>query len=97
MTGPETISYDITFHGRVQGVGFRYASRELALAYPSVSGWVANHWDGSVRMHVQGPRQDVNAFIIHLTVQSRLARLIEQFDKRTSPLIPDLKGFRVEH
>lgn len=97
MTDPETISYDITFHGRVQGVGFRYTSRELASGYPCVSGWVANHWDGSVRMHVQGPRQDVNAFITNLTDQSRLARLIEKFDKRTAPLIPDLKGFRIEH
>jgi acylphosphatase len=35
------------FHGRVQGVGFRYTAKYL-------TGWVKNEYDGTVVMEVQG-------------------------------------------
>ena len=35
------------FHGRVQGVGFRYTAKNL-------TGWVKNEYDGTVVMEVQG-------------------------------------------
>ena len=43
----------IVFHGRVQGVGFRYTARHLACSL-GVTGWVKNEWDGTVIMEVQG-------------------------------------------
>jgi len=44
----------ILFHGRVQGVGFRYTALHLARSL-GLTGWVRNEYDGSVLMEVQGP------------------------------------------
>lgn len=43
----------IVFHGRVQGVGFRYTAKYLARSL-GLTGWVKNEWDGTVTMEVQG-------------------------------------------
>ena len=53
----------ITFHGRVQGVGFRYTVLRLAQRYPAVSGYVRNMPDGSVELFAQGPPHNVEAFV----------------------------------
>jgi acylphosphatase len=47
------IARRITVHGRVQGVGFRYAMTGTAAAC-GVSGWVRNRVDGTVEVFVQG-------------------------------------------
>ena len=41
------------FHGRVQGVGFRYTAKYLARSM-NLTGWVKNEYDGTVVMEVQG-------------------------------------------
>ncbi|MEJ8734383.1 MULTISPECIES: acylphosphatase [Mediterraneibacter] len=43
----------IVFHGRVQGVGFRYTAKYLAQSL-ELTGWVKNEWDGTVTMEIQG-------------------------------------------
>lgn len=43
----------IIFHGRVQGVGFRYRSAMMANEL-GLTGWVRNRCDGTVEMEVQG-------------------------------------------
>lgn len=43
----------IVFHGRVQGVGFRYTAKYLAQSL-ELTGWVKNEYDGSVLMEIQG-------------------------------------------
>lgn len=43
----------IIFHGRVQGVGFRYRSAMMANEL-GLTGWVRNQCDGTVEMEVQG-------------------------------------------
>ena len=35
------------FHGRVQGVGFRYTAKYLARSM-NLTGWVKNEYDGTV-------------------------------------------------
>ena len=47
------IARRLSVHGRVQGVGFRYAMVDAALAV-GVVGWVRNRRDGSVEAWVQG-------------------------------------------
>ena len=48
--------------GRVQGVGYRDALRETALAH-GLSGWVRNRRDGSVEALLQGGEAAVDAVI----------------------------------
>lgn len=52
----------MTFSGRVQGVGFRATTREIARRFP-VTGWVRNEPDGSVRLEVQGEPDQVEAVL----------------------------------
>jgi acylphosphatase len=57
-----TIARRLVIRGRVQGVGFRYASVDAA-ATRGVSGWVRNRRDGSVEAHVQGDAAAVDAML----------------------------------
>lgn len=50
----------IVVSGRVQGVGYRYATQRQAAAL-GVRGWVRNTDDGKVEMLVEGDRAAVDA------------------------------------
>lgn len=52
----------IEFHGRVQGVGFRYQAQRYASAF-GLKGWVRNEYDGSVLMEVQGTTAMINQML----------------------------------
>ena len=65
--------YTVHFTGRVQGVGFRYATTRLARDY-SVAGYVQNLADGRVRLVVEGRKDELDSFVE--SVQERMARNI---------------------
>ena len=46
----------IVFHGRVQGVGFRYTAKYLAQSL-GLTGWVANEWDGTFPWRSKGAKR----------------------------------------
>lgn len=52
----------IVFHGRVQGVGFRYTAKYLAESL-GLTGWVKNEWDGTVVMEIQGREAMINKLL----------------------------------
>lgn len=52
----------VTITGLVQGVNFRYHTRETALRL-GVAGWVRNLPDGSVEGCFEGEERDVNALV----------------------------------
>jgi acylphosphatase len=52
---------EISVHGRVQGVAFRWYTRKVALGL-GLKGWVRNRPDGSVQMVAEGARSDLEAF-----------------------------------
>ena len=56
---------EVLYSGRVQGVGFRYTTRQLAEDYP-VTGFVRNLVDGSVQLVVEGEASDLDAFLDRL-------------------------------
>jgi acylphosphatase len=62
MGGVFMLNYHIVVTGRVQGVGFRWSTHELALQHGLV-GQVKNEWDGSVTIDVQGPAKAVKMFV----------------------------------
>ena len=53
----------IVFHGRVQGVGFRYTAKYLAQSL-ELTGWVRNDWDQTVTMEVQGREALINKLLV---------------------------------
>jgi acylphosphatase len=54
--------YEIFFSGRVQGVGFRYTSKQVARSFDLV-GTVENLSDGRVKMVLEGEIAVVEGFI----------------------------------
>jgi len=53
---------EITVHGRVQGVAFRWYTTRQAQAL-GLTGWVRNQPDGSVRMMAEGDRAALETFL----------------------------------
>ena len=56
------IRLTVHFSGHVQGVGFRYTTRNIACGYP-VSGFVQNLPDGRVLLVAEGRDQNVRGFV----------------------------------
>lgn len=68
----------VIFTGRVQGVGFRYASNMQARSY-RVCGYVRNLKDGTVELVIEGEREEVAWFIA--SVQERMTGVIKETNK----------------
>ncbi len=81
----------IVFHGRVQGVGFRYNARYLAQSM-GLTGWVRNEYDGTVTMEVQG-RQFLIFKLMEGLNNGRFIN-ISWIDSEDIPLEEE-RGFRV--
>ena len=63
------------FAGRVQGVGFRYATRQIAQGF-DVTGQVRNLPDGRVYLVAEGAEAEVREFLRE--IQSQLIHHIKQ-------------------
>lgn len=83
----------IVFHGRVQGVGFRYTAR-YAAASMGLTGWVKNDWDGSVIMEVQGSEFLINKLLVRLNTDTFIR--IEWMDSEEIPVKENEKKFKVK-
>jgi acylphosphatase len=62
--------------GRVQGVGFRYSTRNIGQRL-GLAGWVRNRPDGSVEVWAQGDAESVAEFETFLKRGPRSARVDE--------------------
>ena len=58
----ERVRAHIVVDGRVQGVGFRWFTRNAASAY-GIRGWVRNRSGGSVEIEAEADRAAVEAFL----------------------------------
>ena len=81
------------FEGRVQGVGFRYQIKQIAMGF-EVTGWVQNLPDGRVELLVNGESSELEAFLDAID-DSDLAGLIRGRDARDVPATPGLRGFEI--
>lgn len=82
----------IRFSGRVQGVGFRVTTREVARGF-AVTGWVRNEPDGAVRCEVQGEEAACDRFVEALC--SRMARYVESQRTELIPIVPAERVFEI--
>ncbi|MEE1261527.1 acylphosphatase [Ruminococcus sp.] len=94
MNYNEIIRCRLVFHGRVQGVGFRYVSQYAANEY-GATGWVRNEYDGTVSMELQGTRAQIEQVI--LTLENSNYIRISQIDRKSIPTDPKEKRFRVRY
>ena len=83
----------VYYSGRVQGVGFRYTTQDLAARF-AVAGYVRNMPNGSVELAAQGEPAQVEAFLSALS--ARMAGYIERTTVREeSP--GDYQDFRIRY
>ncbi|MDD1659668.1 MAG: acylphosphatase [Methanomicrobiales archaeon] len=81
--------------GRVQGVFFRSAVQEQALA-AGVSGWIRNLPDGGVEAVLEGERVAVEQVVAFCRRGPPYAR-VDHVDIREEEFRGDLKGFAVRY
>jgi acylphosphatase len=62
--------YTVHFEGRVQGVGFRFTTADIA-RHHAVAGYVQNLPDGRVRLVAEGESQAVQNFVDDVRKQMR--------------------------
>jgi acylphosphatase len=77
----------ITISGRVQGVGFRYFTRDAAESY-ELSGWVRNNPDRTVECEVQGKEEDLESFCQQVSEGPPLSKIMD-FEVREIPIVKD--------
>lgn len=83
---------EVYFSGRVQGVGFRYTARALALRTPLV-GFVQNLRDGRVLLVVEGSAAQIERLIS--AIQEEMDRYIESTDVQSYPATGEFTEFEV--
>ena len=89
------IARRVIFEGRVQGVGFRYTTKDLAKGF-EVCGTVKNLIDGTVELEVMGEREEVEGFLKEIAAVSPLAHNIKGLHVMYIPPLEGMKGFTIE-
>lgn len=89
------VAKHVIFEGRVQGVGFRYAVKELARGF-EVRGWVKNLADGSVELLAAGEAEELQDFLREIVQESSVAGNIRHHHVEKVPVPDGLTGFRIE-
>lgn len=87
------IAKQYLFSGRVQGVGFRYSTKRLAMGF-DVIGWVRNLDDGRVELQVMGDEDEVAAFVEEIHDSPLGSHIQEQEERRIAPLA-EVSGFSI--
>ena len=85
---------EVYFSGRVQGVGFRYTTRQIASRY-AVRGFVKNLHDGRVVLVVEGDAGELERFLA--AVEAELDRHIEHRESAALPASGEFTGFEVRY
>ena len=83
----------VRFFGNVQGVGFRYTACGLAGRY-NVSGYVRNMPDGSVECVIEGPTDQIEAFLADLG--GEMSGYINRTTEQKAPATGGYKRFGVQ-
>jgi acylphosphatase len=80
------------FSGRVQGVGFRYQTLQVAKGF-EVSGYASNLPDGRVQLEVEGAQGEVEAFLA--AVEEQMEGYIRKVERTADKREPHFAGFTI--
>ena len=83
---------EIYYSGHVQGVGFRYTTRNIAQRY-SVTGEVRNLPDGRVRLIVEGNAEEIDELLAD--VRKAMGRHIRDIKVETMPATGQFGDFSI--
>ena len=92
MTEKETVARKVIFHGRVQGVGFRWTTAQIAKDF-EVVGSVRNLSDGTVELIVQATETEIRRFVEE--VRNRFESNLTDFVTDDLPIDDALTDFRI--
>ncbi|MBX0356297.1 acylphosphatase [Halobacillus sp. Nhm2S1] len=84
----------ITVHGRVQGVGFRAATKQIAEQI-GVTGWVKNQPDGTVLIEAEGEHGKLQKFIKKIDEGPTPFSKVEALDVKNKSEMNNYKKFKV--
>ncbi len=90
----EPIRRTLLFTGRVQGVGFRYATCYLARAH-EVTGFVKNLPDGRVQAVIEGPKHEVERF--EAAILAEMKPYIQEVSRDEAVASGEYRAFGIEH
>ena len=82
------------YSGRVQGVGFRYTVRNIALRY-NVAGYVRNLPDGRVEMCLEGATPELDEMAAE--VERKMEGFVKDVKVEEQAAAGELKGFAIKH
>ncbi len=82
----------VFFTGRVQGVGFRYTTLQVAKEF-EVAGHVRNLPDGRVQLEAEGRADEVAAFVT--AVEERMHGYIRKTERSARKGAPQFNGFNI--
>lgn len=85
--------YLMIFTGRVQGVGFRYFTYELATSL-RLTGQVRNLMNGNVELEIQGADEDFNQFLKGILKGNGFIKITDYAMKEIL-LVPSEKSFKI--
>ena len=83
----------VYYQGRVQGVGFRWTVRDVAMGF-DVTGWVQNLSDGRVELVAEGERPELEAFQ-DAVPKAGLRRFIRTATEDWSNGTGEFRGFEI--
>lgn len=86
------VRFLVIFSGRVQGVGFRYTSKQVARRF-DVTGWVKNLPDGTVQMVVEGLPDELESYVDAVSTETH-GRVTEREIQRKSAT-GEFSGFEI--
>lgn len=86
---------EAVIHGRVQGVNFRYYTRQRAQEL-GLTGYVRNRWDGTVEVVAEGPPQAL-ARLLDFLHRGPPSAIVVQVDVQWKPATGEFQGFRVAY
>jgi acylphosphatase len=84
----------VFFSGRVQGVGFRYTTTNIARGH-DVSGFVRNCDDGRVELVAEGRKSELDAFLRE--IREQFFNQIRKEQRDMGPATSEFTGFDIRH